>query len=517
MKAFIYSLIFIVFGVSTIDCILLKKKEKNNNDLILGLWLIHELNKPPICDSTPLDIQFSEQWHLKNTGQGGGTSNEDGNVVPVWNTGNWGYGIVIAVVDDGIDVDHPDLSSNVLKDKSYNYYFETNDLSSAYTVAEHGTSVAGVSAARCNEFGVRGVAPLAFLVGYNLLIAHTDSNTADAMTRNKEIVAISNNSWGVPDGTGNLNDSFATSLWKSAIIDGVNNGRNGKGIFYLWAAGNGRNGNIDPNTGTPTDDSNYDGQANFYGVNAICAVTFKGKQSWYSERGANLLVCAPSNGDSGELGITTTDIRGAYGYNTSGDYTNNFGGTSSATPYVSGVVALMLNANPNLTWRDIRYILATTARQVDSADSGWTTNGGGHKFNHKYGFGVVDAEKAVNTAKTFLSLGGSDSLKTCSGNSSTNTITISGCSITKIEFVEVNVTFSTSSDFGNVELSLTSASSTMAKLVENHSCSPSCDSYTNKNWRFGVNAFLDEPANGNYAYSITNGTISNWDIKIYGR
>ena len=107
--------------------------------------------------------------------------------------------------------------------------------------------------------------------------------------------------------------------------------------------------------------------------------------------------------DGSGVGITTTDNAGNNGY-TSSDYTSSFGGTSSATPLVSGVIALMMEANSNLTWRDVQQILVESARKNDPNDDGWNTNGAGLEFNHKYGFGVVDAGHAVDLATNWETL-----------------------------------------------------------------------------------------------------------------
>ena len=160
-------------------------------------------------------------------------------------------------------------------------------------------------------------------------------------------------------------------------------GRNGNGNIITWAAGNG----LDDN-----DNSNYDGYANLRYTIAVTAVDHKGRQSYYAEPGANILVASPSNGD-GES-ITTTDIEGSGGYSNS-DYTSTFGGTSSATPLVSGIIALMFEANANLTWRDVQHILVETSRKNDPSDPSWSTNGAGHLVSHKYGYGVIDAGAAV--------------------------------------------------------------------------------------------------------------------------
>ncbi len=130
---------------------------------------------------------------------------------------------------------------------------------------------------------------------------------------------------------------------------------------------------------------------------AICAVGDDGVRAFYSERGANLWVCTPSQGRGGHA-ITTTDRTGTLGFNAgvapdyaNANYTNTFNGTSSAAPLAAGVIALVLEANPNLTWRDLRIVLAQSARKNHAADADWVVNGGGFNINHNYGFRVADA------------------------------------------------------------------------------------------------------------------------------
>ena len=334
------------------------------------------------------DPLYGCQWHLNNSGQLGGTENEDINVEDAWTT-TMGAGINVAVVDDGMDYQHEDLSGNVLTSRNHDY---TGGSDIFDPRATHGTAVGGVLAARDGTTGIRGVAPRASIYGYNVLLALTDLNKADAMSRNRDTTAISNNSWGFREGPGLDSPSLA---WELAVEQGVKEGYGGKGVFYVWAAGNGADDG---------DNSNLDGRANHYAITATCAVNDQGERTWYSEEGANLWVCAPSNDSRRDRpGITTTANVDRY--------RDDFGGTSSAAPTVAGVAALVRAVDNSLTWRDVKLILAATARQNDASDSGWQTGAlkygsdtDSYQFNHQYGFGVVDAKEAVDLASTWENL-----------------------------------------------------------------------------------------------------------------
>ena len=176
--------------------------------------------------------------------------------------------------------------------------------------------------------GVSGAAPDANLIGLELISCNTpDSKEADALSHENQIIDIYSNSWGPSDDGSTL--EAPGPLTMAAFEDDVANGGGGLGNIITWAAGNGLDSD---------DDSNKDGYANARQTIAVTAITHQGDQSWYAEPGANILVAAHSDGD-GE-GITTTDIEGSSGY-TNNDYTNDFGGTSSATPLASGVIALL--------------------------------------------------------------------------------------------------------------------------------------------------------------------------------
>ncbi len=196
---------------------------------------------------------------------------------------------------------------------------------------------------------------------------------------------------------------------------GVDRGRNGKGIVYVFAAGNLDKDGREPYPRTAHFQwANFD---NFLPKQAlvVCAVNANGLGSDYSTNGSNLLVCGPSDNGFTPFGAQQPGITAPV---TDNGYVHYFGGTSAAAPVVSGVVALMLQANPKLTWRDIRFILARTARilpsMADAPAANWIHTaahnpytGGAYRYSTRYGFGLVDADAAVSYAERFVSVGGS--------------------------------------------------------------------------------------------------------------
>jgi subtilisin-like proprotein convertase family protein len=495
------------------------------DDPLLGLKISNNLQKSGSVNyaypnwmrvrtkrSIPDDPLFANQWHLLNTGQSGGGSGEDVNIVPVWDTYRGSANELIALVDDGLEINHPDLRDNVRTDLCWDFVNDNTDT----TDGQHGTSCAGVAAGRgFNSLGICGAAPNAGLVGHRISFSTPLSDTvwASALSRNNPVIDIYSNSWGPGDGGDSLDD--ASPLVRDALANSVSTGRAGHGNVYLWAGGNGGD----------TDNSNYDGFANSRYAIAVAASTNNGTHSSYSEKGANILVNAPSNG--GTLSITTTDRTGSTGY-ASGDYTSTFGGTSSATPLVAGIVALMLQANPELTWRDVKNILAETAEKNDPTDSDWTTNGAGYHINHQYGFGRVDALAAVTTAITWINAGAEIQAGTSSSPNSpipdnnatgvSDTITINDS--ISIEFVEVE--FSADHTYWpDLEVVLVSPDGTESVLAEKHTPSSS-PSGTYDHWVFGTVRHYGENSKGSWTLRVKDlstgdtGTFQSWTLKLYG-
>lgn len=473
---------------------------------------------------TPNDPLFSEQWHHRNTTQLGGALWIDSNITPAWDIAK-GTGVTIAILDDGVEHAHPDLLPNYNTAIDYDFNGNDNDPTPVDLINDtHGTACAGVAAARGNNgIGVSGAAPNATLTGIRLIAAPTtDQQDADAFLLNNDVIHVKSNSWGSGDGSGY---SGPGPLATAALETGATTGRGGKGVIYLFAAGNG----LDIG-----DNSNLDGFSNNPYVIAVTGVNDFGFQAWYSEPGANILIAAPSAGGNSNEGIRTTDLVGNNGYNSSTsvgnlpdvDYTNEFGGTSSACPLVAGVVALMLEANPNLGWRDVKEILIRTACRNHRADPDWATNGAGFAFNHKYGAGMVDAAAAVALAQQWTNLPAMTSTQAAESGLTvgipdnnatgiTRTLTISTPNF-RVEHVSLTVT-ATHQRVGDLEITLTSPSGMVSRLSQ---LTP--DSSDNLNWTFGSVRHWGEGAAGNWTIKVadrghlTLGTLNSLTLKCHG-
>ncbi|MEN5418659.1 S8 family serine peptidase [Stenotrophomonas sp. TWI169] len=411
------------------------------------------------------------QWHLLNTGQAvqGDTrpvAGNDLNVDGLFRNGIRGEGVIIGIVDDGLQIAHPDLAANVAAVAGKNFANNSNNPSpSAPDVDNHGTMVGGIAGAvGANGVGVRGVAPAATLKGFNVLA----SDASGSQTANIEYswwdgaeaadVQVFNNSWGAGPGNPNLPFAFSENDIR-AYEQALSGTRGGSGGIYVKSAGNNfNNASISQtqdvcttdtkNRGTGCVPAGRDPRNNLFNVITVGAVRADGVRSSYSSTGAALWVSA-FGGEYGwqrqvvpgqpavryDPAIVTTDVTGcAQGSNKNTslrntldgnqsavdntcNYTAKMNGTSASAPMVSGVAALVLETNPNLTYRDVKYILATTATRnhpnqpaVTLADGrtlvpGWTVNAANRAYSNWYGFGVVNAARAVEVAENFQSLG----------------------------------------------------------------------------------------------------------------
>ena len=376
-----------------------------------------EFCHPELIRECRYRVIHPQQWHLQEITVNGTNIDAHPNIEKAWEMTK-GSDIVIAIVDDGVDIDHEEFSGDNKVVSPRDVTEQINDPRPKDPFAffdvfdNHGTACAGVACASGNN--ASGVAPDARLMPIRFASGLGSQAEADAFVwatdQGADVISCS---WGPEDGewwnpSDPQHDVVAPlpDSTRLAINYAVENGRNGKGCVITWAAGNG-NENVE-----------NDGYASYDKVIAVGACNDRNKRSIYSDFGESVWCCFPSN-DFGyaplahpepiSSGIWTTDREGAAGYNPgiispfdsdppgddSGNYTENFGGTSSACPGVAGIAALILSANPDLYWYQVKDILALVAVKIDSSAGSYDSYG----HSPFYGFGRPDAAKAVRIAK----------------------------------------------------------------------------------------------------------------------
>ncbi len=422
-----------------------------NNDDSFGFYIDSEKLVRAQCTHRPASLMtgtdplFAEQWYIENTGQKAFSINrarpgEDLHMHETLENDVIGEGIQVAIVDTGLELCHPDLMANIEADASYN--FLTNEANSDFVFGavtsdpfnpdiygDHGTSVAGLTAASANNgIGIRGVAPGVRLRGFNYLLRGTNTSQFDSL----------GGSSSEPDSTAVdiFNMSYGSSRWQDLNEDayrlfefGTSELRDGKGAIYVKTAGNGWRGcdaifhPIHRDIGCNSSNLDYRNRLPYLIV--IGALDADGRPAPYANSGSNIWISAPAGWwGRNQPALLTTDqfgpergyhLRGTHGLRpdhqySAGDYISTFNGTSGAAGIVSGVVALMLDKYPELTWRDVKHAFANTARQshiatlpirVSIADhiytlsNGWQLNSAGYAYHNRYGFGAVDVDRAM--------------------------------------------------------------------------------------------------------------------------
>lgn len=338
----------------------------------------------------PNDPAYADQWHLRNTGQGGGVQGADVEAEAAWDITQGSPDVIVAVADTGIDTSHPDLAVNIGDVAKIvaprDVVHADNDPSPQPGDANnsHGTAASGVAIAAFNNGReTAGIAPMCRFMPIQLYAESTftpNSTEADAFTWAADNgAAVMSNSWG-PDN----DDTPLPDATRAAMEHATTNGRGGKGMVIFFAAGN------------SNDDTVHDNYVSSEFVVGVAASTNFDTRAGYSRFGQAVSIAAPSSG--GSLGITTTDLSGAGGYS-SGNFTGSFGGTSSACPLAAGVAALMLSINPDLTWTEVKQILQDTADKIDPDGGDYNEQG----FSIFYGYGRVNAFRAVELARDLAS------------------------------------------------------------------------------------------------------------------
>jgi len=552
---------------------------------------------PAIGPGVDNDPMLGQQWHLKNTGQNGyadtgGIAGNDIATAATYQLGISGSGVKAAVVDTGLEIAHEDLAANVVPG-SWDFVNNDNDPTSTATTGDHGTSVAGlIAAVRNNGKGGMGVAPGAGLNGYNFLVSTQTTPILVASLGGSSSNPTSNDVWVFNQSYGfsNLNDFPVNATEEAQYLSGVTTLRGGKGALYVKAAGNGFRSIVQsPDTcaparalGTSCQNASMDPYNTLPFNVVVGAVNAGGVKSSYSTAGSAIWVSAPG----GEYGLNasvapglipeayqpamvTTDQSGcAAGYsrtgvntsvfddgappNTSCNYANTMNGTSSATPVTVGAIALVLEANPALGWRDVKHILASTATQVDPsraavivpvsdpnvalrgyvAELPWITNAAGHKFHNWYGFGRVNVDAAVAMATSYSpgQLGtladtgwiasGALSLPIpdASATGVTSTITVPATPDLTIEAVQIAVT-AAHTYIGDLGIELTSPAGTKTILLNIRN---GFNGSGLNGMVLASNAFYGETSAGNWTIKVVDGdaidtgTLNGWQIRIYG-
>ncbi|CAL1547097.1 unnamed protein product [Lymnaea stagnalis] len=335
----------------------------------------------------------------------------------------------------------------------------------------------------------------------------TDSVEAQSLGLNPQHIHIYSASWG-PDDDGRTVDGPAT-LARKAFYDGITKGRGGLGSIFVWASGNG---------GRDSDNCNCDGYTNSIYTLSISSATENGNIPWYSEACSSTLATTYSSGSGGEKQIVTTDLRKGC--------TETHTGTSASAPLAAGLIALALEANPSLTWRDMQHIVVETAKPHDLNADDWVINGVGKRVSHSFGFGLMDAAAMVSLARNWTSVPAQHICEIRSPDHNSRTIPMNGrvsvllntdgCDgtvnhVKYLEHVQARITM-TSSKRGEIRIFLSSPSLTRSTLLARRGKDVSREGFNN--WAFMTTHNWGEGPKGDWTLEIENGISSSRPLKL---
>ncbi|XP_037800101.1 LOW QUALITY PROTEIN: proprotein convertase subtilisin/kexin type 4-like [Penaeus monodon] len=477
------------------------------------------------------DPYFKDQWYLHNTGQLG-RPGYDLNVIGAWRRGYTGRGVVLSVLDDGIQAKNADIAENYAKDISYSVIRDGRDLRDANPRLDpafsnsHGTyCAAAIAAVSNNEVCGVGVAYDAKVGGVRLVDGSvTDIQEATALSRNVEAVGVFSASWGpTDDGT---KAEGPGRLGKQAFRRGVLEGRDGKGVIYVWASGNG---------GLEDDNCNLDGYVSSIYTLSVSALTDTGASVFYGEPCASTLAGVFVGGEhtleealqkrsrnQEDIHLVVPEL--------DGHCSSSFQGSSAAAPLMAGVVALVLQANPSLTWRDVQHLVVRAARPTREAaeEGGWETNALGRRFHLKQGYGAVDAGRLVESALTWENAGPQkrSTIKMFDGYRpipSNDWLNVTGKlepsnAMTEVEHVVANITLS-HKQRGMLRIYIVSPSGTTSQVLTHRLQDESTSGFTH--WPFMSVHFWGENPQGLWTVAIKDdsgrkGSLRKVDFVVFG-
>ncbi|KAH8335407.1 hypothetical protein KR074_000811 [Drosophila pseudoananassae] len=456
------------------------------------------------------DAKWPQMWYLN---RGGGL---DMNVIPAWKQGITGKGVVVTILDDGLESDHPDIEQNYDRKASYDVNSHDDDPMPHYDMTDsnrHGTRCAGeVAATANNSFCAVGIAYGASVGGVRMLDGDvTDAVEARSLSLNPQHIDIYSASWG-PDDDGKTVDGPG-ELASRAFIEGTTKGRGGKGSIFIWASGNG---------GREQDNCNCDGYTNSIWTLSISSATEEGHVPWYSEKCSSTLATTYSSGGQGEKQVVTTDLHHSC--------TVSHTGTSASAPLAAGIAALVLQSNQNLTWRDLQHIVVRTAKPANLKDPSWSRNGVGRRVSHSFGYGLMDAAEMVRVARSWKMV---PEQQRCEINAPhadkvipphthiTLQLTVEHClSVNYLEHVQAKITL-TSQRRGDIQLYLRSPANTSVTLLTSRLHDNSRSGFNQ--WPFMSVHTWGESPRGRWQLEIHNegrymghALLREWSLIFYG-
>ena len=344
------------------------------------------------------DTFYGCQWHHNNTTENGyyriaPEVGGDLNTEAAWDAGFMGQGVHVRIADTGMDIHHVDLRDNVVPSLNNDYRsrswgeHKSNGGNVNYRHGNHGDMMAGLIAARDNDVGYRGVAPRATVSMHNSLSKRTLGEAIGALRRETSQLGVSSNSFSI---AGAPRPTMVSKEWEQAIERALTKGNQGRGtaIFY--------SGNTIMSL-MPGSDTNTSAFQTHPGTMPVCSTSDNGLHTISSGKGYSFWICAPGGSHA------PTKLDGYIMFSHSS--------TSGAVAVAAGTAALIRSANNNLTWRDVKLILAQTAQKAEPQHPEWLTAGPHYldstkryHYNPWYGFGVADAGEAVKLAQDWTNL-----------------------------------------------------------------------------------------------------------------
>ncbi|KAJ9048770.1 pheromone processing endoprotease [Entomophthora muscae] len=458
------------------------------------------------------DPGFVNQWHFHNT-EG---SHHDLNVTGLWSEGITGKGIVVAIVDDGIDFEHRDIRENYFKEGSFDFNKNRADPYPDTELDVHGTRCAGQVAGLRNDVCGVGIAFGAKVAGIRILsLPIADDAEAHAINFGYNINHVYSCSWGPPD------DGLAMDrpprIVEDAIQKGVEKGRDGKGTVFVFASGNG---------GIHHDNCNFDGYTNSIYSITVGAIDLDDNHPEYSEACSALMITAYSSGPYRRI-YTSSSWDNAC--------TSDHGGTSAAAPMVAGIIALALERRPDLTWRDFQHISVQSAVLVSARDNSWERTWAGRPYSMKFGFGRVDGYRFVHHALNFTNVGPQVFYDTPTVNvhhkipqgdkglTSVISVTSSDLAAARLRTLEhVTVTVDIQHDYrSDIVVDLISPNGIVSHLAVPRKNDNSMEGFPK--WTFMTVKHWDEPAGGKWTlhvkdirYNNLRGKFHSWQMRLWG-